>query len=71
MSTADADLYVRNTDPGLEGQSFASEPGVLLAPDLNTIVRSASLLYTQVGDAAAKQLTQPRATPSPSPTARP
>jgi hypothetical protein len=71
LSAADADAYVRNTDQQLEGQTFASEPGVLLAPDLNAVVKRAAQIYTQVGDAAAKQLTQARPTPSPSPTARP
>ena len=70
MDAAAADAYARATDPGLEGQSFASEPGVLLAPDLNALVAHASALYTQVGDAAAKQLTQGK-TPTPSPTASP
>jgi hypothetical protein len=70
MDAAAADVYARSTDPGLEGQSYASEPGVLLAPDLNALVAHASTLYAQVGDAAAKQLTQ-GATPSPSPTASP
>jgi len=67
MSAADADAYMRATDPLLEGQSFANETGVLLAPDLDVIVNRTTLLYAQVGDAAAKQLTQPKATPSPSP----
>ena len=67
MSAADAEVYVRATDPLLEGQSFANEPGVLLAPDLDAIVTRAAQLYAQVGDAAAKQLTEPKATPSPSP----
>jgi hypothetical protein len=67
MSPADAEAYVRATDPVLESQSFAGEPGVLLAPDLDAIVARATQLYAQVGDAAAKQLTQPKATPSPSP----
>ena len=71
LSVADGEAYVRSTDPLLEGQTFASEPGVLLAPDLNAIVKSASKLYTQVGDAAAKQLTQARPIPAPSATARP
>jgi hypothetical protein len=71
MTTAEGDAYIRSTDPLLEGQSFATEPGVLLAPNLNAIVKSASKLYAQVGDAAAKQLTQARPTASPSPTARP
>jgi hypothetical protein len=71
MSAAEADAYVRTTDQLLEGQTFATEPGVLLAPDLNRIVKNASQLYTQVGDAAAKQLTQPRPAPTPSPTPRP
>lgn len=68
MDAGAADAYARSTDPRLEGQSFANEPGVLLAPDLNALVARASALYAQVGDAAAKQLTQPRATPSPSPS---
>ena len=71
MSTADADAYVRATDPLLEGPSFANEPAVLLASDLDAIVTRAAQLYTQVGDAAAKQLTEPKATPAPSPSARP
>ena len=71
MSSADADAYARATDPLLEGQSFASDAGVLLAPDLDAIVTRAMQLYAQVGDAAAKQLTQPKATPTPTPTASP
>jgi hypothetical protein len=71
MSTTDADTYVHATDPLLEGQSFANEPGVLLAPDIDGVVTRAMQLYAQVGDAAAKQLTQSRATPTPSPSARP
>jgi hypothetical protein len=71
MSAGEVDAYVRNTDQLLEGQAFANEPGVLLAPHLNMIVNRAAQLYTQVGDAAAKQLTQARPSPSPSPTAKP
>ena len=71
MSPADAEAYARATDPLLEGQSFANDTGVLLAPDLDAIVTSATRLYAQVGDAAAKQLTQPRPTPTPSPSASP
>jgi hypothetical protein len=74
MSSADADAYVRATDPLLDGQTFANEPGVLLAPDLSAIVNRATQLYAQVGDAAAKQLTEPRTaspTPSPSPSPSP
>lgn len=71
MSAADADAYARTTDPLLEGQSFANETGVLLAPDLDAIVTRATQLYTQVGDAAAKQLTQPKATPTPTPSPSP
>jgi hypothetical protein len=72
MSSADAEAYVRGTDPLLEAQSFANEPAVLLAPDIEAIVTRASQLYAQVGDAAAKQLTSPRTpSPTPTPTARP
>jgi len=70
MSPADAEAYVRATDPGLEAQTFANEPGVLLAPDLDAIVTRATQLYAQVGDAAAKQLTVPK-TATPTPTASP
>jgi len=71
MSSADADAYVRATDPLLEGPSFANEPAVLLAPDLDAIVTRVVQLYTQVGDAAAKQLTEPKPTAAPGPSARP
>jgi hypothetical protein len=71
LSPADADAYVRTTDPLLENQTFANDPGVLLAPDIESIVNRAVQLYAQVGDAAAKQLTQPKATPTPSPSPRP
>jgi hypothetical protein len=71
MSVADADAYVRATDPLLDGQSFANEAGVLLAPDIDAIVTRATQLYAQVGDAAAKQLTQPKATPTPSASPKP
>jgi hypothetical protein len=71
MSAADAEAYVRATDPLLEGQTFANESGVLLAPDIDAIVTRAAQFYTQVGDAAAKQLTEPKATPTPTPSPRP
>lgn len=71
MSAADADAYARDADARIEGQTFANEPGVLLAPDINAVVDRAAQLYAQVGDAAAKQLTQAKATPAPSPSARP
>jgi hypothetical protein len=71
MSAAEADAYVRATDPLLDGQSFASDSGVLLAPELDAIVARATQLYAQVGDAAAKQLTQPKATPTPTASPRP
>jgi hypothetical protein len=69
MSAADADAYARTTEAQLDRSSFTSDAGVLLPPDLNAIVTRATQLYVQVGDAAAKQLTQarPSATPSPSP----
>jgi hypothetical protein len=70
MSAADAEAYARVTDPQLEGQTFANDPGVLLAPGLGAIVNRATELYAQVGDAAAKLLTEPRA-PSPSPSTSP
>jgi len=59
---------MRVTDPLLEGQTFPNDQGVLLAPDLDSIVTRTTQQYAQVGDAAAKQLTQPKATPSPSPS---
>ena len=71
MSGADSEAYARATDPALEGQTFASDAAVLLAPDLDGIVSRATQLYGQVADAASKQLTQPKATPSPTPTPRP
>ena len=71
MPAADADAYARATDPLLEGQSFANDTGVLLAPDIDAIVTRATQLYSQVGDAAAKQLTQPKATPTPTPSPSP
>jgi hypothetical protein len=71
LSPADADAYARRTDPQLEGQSFATEQGMLLAPELNAVVVGATARYVQVGDAAAKQLTQPRATPSPAGSPQP
>ncbi len=71
MSSAEADAYVQRTDPSLDGQSFANDAGVLLAPDLDGIVTHATQLYAQVGDAAAKLLTQPKATPAPSASPRP
>lgn len=72
MTAADAEAYARATDPALEGQTFASDPAVLLAPALDAVVTRAAQLYAQVGDAAAKQLTQPRsASPTPAPTSRP
>jgi len=74
MPAADAQAYATATDPTLEGQTFANEASVLLAPDLNGIVNRATQLYAQVGDAYAKQLTQPKTgspSPSPTPTVRP
>jgi hypothetical protein len=71
-NATDAQAYASATDAVLEGQTFANEPGVLLAPDLNAVVARASQLYAQVGDTYAKQLTEPRkASPSPSPTPTP
>jgi hypothetical protein len=71
MSPADAEAYVRATDPALDTQAFANEPGVLLAPDLDAVVNRTTRLYAQVSDAAAKQLTQPKATATPTPSPRP
>ncbi len=71
MNAADADAYVRATDAQLDRASFASDAGVLLAPGLYAIVKRATQLYAQVGDAAAKQLTQSKPSPSASPTPLP
>lgn len=67
MSAVEANAYARATDAAIDGQTFANEPGVLLAPDLDGVVTRAVQLYGQVGDAAAKQLTQAKASASPSP----
>jgi hypothetical protein len=68
----DAQAYASATDAVLQGQTFASEPAVLLAPDLNSVVSRATQLFAQVGDVYAKQLTEPRtASPSPTPTPSP
>ena len=71
LRPADAEAYARRVDAQLEGQSYANDPGVLLAPDINAIVVRATALYAQVGDTAAAQLTQPRATATPSASPRP
>jgi hypothetical protein len=71
LGAADAEAYVRATDSQLELSSFRADAGVLLAPDLAGIVSGANALYAQVGDAAAKQLTQPRPSASPSPSPSP
>jgi hypothetical protein len=68
MSAADADSYARATDPLLESQTFSNDTAVLLAPDIDAIVTGAVQRYAQVGDAAAKQLTQARPTPTPAPS---
>jgi hypothetical protein len=69
MGSAEAETYVRTTDARLEASTFTTDAGVLLAPELSAIVSRASTLYAQVGDAAAKLMTEPR--PTPAPTARP
>jgi len=74
MGPAEADTYVRTTEAKLDATTFTTDAGVLLAPDLSAIVTRANTLYAQVGDAAAKLLTQPRtpaATPTPSPLPSP
>jgi hypothetical protein len=71
MGPAETDTYLRTTEARLDASSFASDAGVLLAPDLSSLVSRANALYAQVGDAAAKLLTEPRATPSPTPTPKP
>ncbi|TMG52806.1 MAG: hypothetical protein E6H84_13315 [Chloroflexi bacterium] len=74
FSATDAQTYAGATEAVLANQTFANEPGVLLAPDLNGIVNRATELYGQVGDTYAKQLTQPKTaspSPTPSPSARP
>jgi hypothetical protein len=71
LTATDADAYVRTTDAQLDRSSFDSDAGVLLAPDLYAIVTRATQLYAQVGDAAAKQLTQAKPSPSTSPTPLP
>ena len=71
MGPAETDTYLRTTEAKLDASTFTSDAGVLLAPDLSAIVSRANALYAQVGDAAAKLLTQPRATPTPTPAPSP
>jgi len=71
VGITDADAYVRGVDPLLESQSFTNDTAVLLAPDIDGVVTRTIQLYAQVGDAAAKQLTQPRASPTPTATPAP
>lgn len=71
MGPAEADTYVRTTETKLDATTFTTDAGVLLAPDLSAIVTRANALYAQVGDAAAKLLTQPRASPTAAPSASP
>jgi len=71
MSASDAEAYVRTTEAQLDRSAFVADAGVLLAPDLNVIVTRATQLYAQVGDGAAKQLTQPKAAPSTPPSPSP
>jgi hypothetical protein len=72
MTAGDSEAYVRATDPVLESQTFANETAVLLAPTFDAVVTRATELYAQVGDAAAKQLTQsPAASPTPTASPRP
>lgn len=66
-SAVDADTYASAAEIRLEGQRFANEAGVLLAPEVNALVTRAAQLYVQVGDAAAKELTRARGTPAPAP----
>lgn len=71
LRPGDAEAYAASADARLEGQSFTNEPGVLLAPDINAVVVQATAFFSQTGDAAAKQLTQPRATPTPAGSPQP
>jgi hypothetical protein len=70
MSASDAGAYARAADTRIEGQSFVSDPGMLLAPDLNAVVVRAAGLYAQVADGAVRQL-QSKASPSSSPSPPP
>jgi hypothetical protein len=71
MGPAETDTYLRTTEARLDASTFTNDAGVLLAPDLSSVVARATALYAQVGDAAAKLLTEPRTTPTPSPTIAP
>ena len=61
------EAYVSATEPQLDAGSFADESGILLAPDLFTIVARADELFQRTADDATRQLTR---APSPSPTGR-
>ena len=69
MSQSDSVAYAQRVESQIEGQTYANEAGVLLAPTLNAVVARAASFFAQVGDTAASQLTQ--AHPSPSPSAAP
>jgi hypothetical protein len=71
LAAAELDAYVRSTDAALETGTFDQETGVLLAPDLYTVVSRAGDLSQQVADNATRAMTRaPSPSPSPSPTPR-
>lgn len=62
-----ADAYVASVERDLGQNSYASGPGVLLAPPLYLVVRRADDLFQQTSDRAVTELTGSGG-PSPSPT---
>jgi hypothetical protein len=59
--------YVLGIERELERGDFASEPGVLLAPQLFNVVRRSDELLAQVADRAVRELTGSGPSPSPRP----
>jgi hypothetical protein len=64
---AQAEPYVLGIERELERGDLASEPGVLLAPQLFSVVRRSDELFGQVADRAVRELTGGGPSPSPRP----
>jgi hypothetical protein len=67
LKGAQIEPYVLSTERELERADVASEPGVLLAPQLFNVVRRSDELLAQVADRAVRELTGSGPSPSPRP----